>query len=39
VVRLQPTLAAAVAQKAALPQRQIDQAIDWLAEVIIGQAS
>jgi hypothetical protein len=30
VVRLQPTLAAFVAQQAAFPQRQIDQAVDWL---------
>ena len=34
MVRLQPTLAAVVAQKAALPQRQIDQAVEWLVEVI-----
>jgi hypothetical protein len=34
VVRLQPTLAAVVAQKAALPQREIDRAIDWLKGVI-----
>jgi hypothetical protein len=38
VVRLQPTLAAVVAQKAAMPQRQIDQAIDWFACVITRQA-
>jgi hypothetical protein len=38
VVRLQPTLAAVVAQKAALPQRDIDRVISWLADVITRQA-
>jgi CRISPR/Cas system-associated endonuclease Cas1 len=37
VVRLQPTLAAFVAQQAALPQRQIDQAIDWLRDVVMRE--
>jgi hypothetical protein len=39
VVRLQPTLAAVVAQKAALPQRDIDCAIGWLKGVITRQVS
>jgi len=38
VVRLQPTLAAVVAQKAALPQKDIDQAISWLADVVMREA-
>jgi CRISPR-associated protein Cas1 len=38
VVRLQPTLAAVVAQKAALPQRQIDQAISWVADLVMREA-
>jgi CRISPR-associated protein Cas1 len=38
IVRLQPTLAAVVAQEAALPQREIDRVIDWLKGVITRQA-
>ena len=41
VVRLQPTLAAVVAQKAALPQQDIDRTMSWLAELLLkgaGQA-
>ena len=37
VVRLQPTLAAVVAQKAALQQQQIDQAIDWLRDTVMRE--
>jgi CRISPR-associated protein Cas1 len=33
-VRLQPALAAVVAQKAAIPQRDIDRAIEWLADAV-----
>lgn len=38
VVRLQPTLAAVIAQKAVLPQKDIDQAISWLADVVMKEA-
>jgi hypothetical protein len=38
VVRLQPTLAAVVAQKAALPQRDIDHAISWLIDLLMSGA-
>ncbi len=34
LVRLQPTLAAVVAQKAVLPQKRVDQAVEWLREQI-----
>ena len=39
VVRLQPTLAAVVAQKTALPQRDLDCAIGCLKGVITRQVS
>jgi CRISPR-associated endonuclease Cas1 len=32
VVRLQPTLAAAVAERAVLPQKHVDSAIQWLSD-------
>jgi CRISPR-associated protein Cas1 len=35
VVRLQPTLAAVVAQTAILPERQLDQAIEWLQTLLV----
>ncbi len=34
LVRLQPTLAAVVAQKAMLPQKVVDQAVEWLKRVL-----
>jgi CRISP-associated protein Cas1 len=39
VVRLQPALAVVVAQKAALPQRDIDRTISWLADLLMKGAS
>lgn len=33
-VRLQPALAAVVAQKAAVPQADVDRAIEWLADAV-----
>jgi hypothetical protein len=35
VVRLQPTLAAVVAQTAILPEKQLDQAIEWLQTLLV----
>jgi CRISP-associated protein Cas1 len=36
VVRLQPTLASVVAQAAILPEKQLDQAIEWLQTLLVN---